>query len=153
MASKTYFEMFVEGARDGWRIGIHSLLPNIVMAFILIKILEDTGVMRVLGRVCAPVMALFGVPGEAMTALVAGLLSISGGVGAAASLLASGALSGQDVTIILPGIFLLGGQLENLGRILGVIGIAPRFYPMLWAVTLLNAVIGMLLMRVFLSVM
>jgi len=153
MASKTYFEMFVDGARDGWRIGIHSLLPNIVMAFILIKVLDDTGVLRVLGTVFGPVMALFGVPGVAMTALVAGLLSISGGVGVAASLLASGALSGRDITIILPGIFLLGGQLENLGRILGVIGIAPRFYPMLWGVTLLNAVIGMLLMRVFLSAM
>ncbi len=151
MAHKTYFEMFVDGARDGWRIGIHSLLPNIVMAFTLIKILDDTGAMAVLGKYCAPVMALFGVPGEAFTALVAGLMSISGGVGVAASLLANGTLSGQDVTIILPGIFLLGGQLENLGRVLGVIGIAPRFYPMLWGVTLLNAAAGMILMRLFLQ--
>lgn len=150
MVSKTYFGMFVDGAREGWRIATHSVLPNVVMAFTLIKILEDTGVMRLLGKYCAPVMALFGVPGEAIMALVAGLMSIAGGVGVAASLLASGTLSGTDVTIILPGIFLLGGQLENLGRILGVIGIPPRFYPMLWGVTLLNAVTGMLLMRLFL---
>jgi spore maturation protein SpmB len=70
-------------------------------------------------------------------------------VGVAASLMASGTLSGPDVTIILPGIFLLGGQVQNIGRILGVIGVPPRFYPMLWSVTLLNAIIGMLLMRLF----
>jgi spore maturation protein SpmB len=149
MASKTYFEMFVDGAREGWRIGIHSLLPNMVMAFTIIKILEDTGVMRFLGKFCAPVMALFGVPGEAIMALVAALLSIAGGVGVAAGLMASGTLSGPDVTIILPGIFLLGGQVQNIGRILGVIGVPSRFYPMLWSVTLLNAIIGMLLMRLF----
>jgi spore maturation protein SpmB len=150
MAHKTYFEMFVDGARDGWRIGVQSLLPNMVMAFTIIKILEDTGVMKLLGKYCAPVMALFGVPGEAIMALVAALLSIAGGVGVAASLLASGTLSGPDVTIILPGIFLLGGQVQNIGRILGVIGIPSRFYPLLWSVTLLNAVLGMLMMRLVL---
>jgi spore maturation protein SpmB len=65
----------------------------------------------------------------------------------AAGLLASGTLSGADVTIILPGIFLLGGQVQNIGRILGVIGIPPRFYVLLWSVALFNATVGMLLMR------
>lgn len=146
---KTYVEMFVDGARDGWKIGIQSLLPNLVMAFTLIKILQDTGVLKYLGHVFAPVTAIFGLPGEAMMVLITSLLSMGGGTGVAMSLYTEGILTPQELTIVLPGIFLLGGQIQNLGRILGVIGIHPRFYPLLWGVTLLNAAIGMLLMRLF----
>ena len=146
---KTYVEMFVDGARDGWKIGIQSLLPNLVMAFTLIKILQDTGVLKYLGHVFAPVTAIFGLPGEAMMVLITSLLSMGGGTGVAMSLYTEKILTPQELTIVLPGIFLLGGQIQNLGRILGVIGIHPRFYPLLWVVTLLNAAIGMLLMRLF----
>jgi spore maturation protein SpmB len=148
VAGKTYFEMFVDGAREGWRVGTHAILPNMVMAFTIIKVLEDTGAMKVLGHFCSPVMMLFGVPGAAATALIAALLSIAGGVGVVASLLASGTLTGADATILLAGIFLLGGQIQNLGRVFGVVGLRPRFFPLLWGVTLANAVIGMLIMRV-----
>ena len=146
---KTYVEMFVDGARDGWKIGIQSLLPNLVMAFTLIKILQDTGALKYLGHVFAPVTAIFGLPGEAMMVLITSLLSMGGGTGVAMSLYTERILTPQELTIVLPGIFLLGGQIQNLGRILGVIGIHPRFYPLLWVVTLLNAAIGMLLMHLF----
>jgi spore maturation protein SpmB len=149
MIKKTYFEMFVDGCRDGWKIGIFSLLPNLVMAFTLIKILEDTGALKFLGQICAPLTAIFGLPGEAMMVLITALLSMGGGTGIAMSLFTSGILSAADLTIVLPGIFLLGGQIQNVGRILGVIGIAPRFYPLLWGVTLLNAAMGMVVMRFF----
>jgi len=151
VVKKTYFEMFVDGARDGWKIGIQSLLPNLVMAFTLIKILQDTGILILLGHVFAPITGFFGLPGEAMMVLVASLLSMGGGTGVAMSLFTEGVLSPTDLTIVLPGIFLLGGQIQNIGRILGVIGIHPRFYPMLWGVTLLNAAMGMLFMRFLLK--
>lgn len=147
MNRKTYFEMFVDGARDGWSIGIHALLPNLVMAFTLIKILEDTGALKYLGKVCTPIMLIFGVPGEAIMVLIAALLSFGGGIGVALSLLTSGTLNGTDITIIMPAIFLIGGQIQNVGRVLGVIGIPPRFYPLLWSVSVFNALVGMLIMR------
>lgn len=147
MAKKTYVEMFVEGAREGWRIGIQALLPNVVMAFTLIKILDDTGVMKALGNICAPVMSVFGLPGQAIMVLLASLLSMGGGTGVAMSLFTSGTLSAADLTIVLPGIFLMGGQIQNVGRIFGVINISPRFYPLIWGVTLFNGVVGMLFMR------
>ncbi len=147
MAKKTYVEMFVEGAREGWRIGIQALLPNVVMAFTLIKILDDTGVMKALGKICAPVMAVFGLPGEAIMVLLASLLSMGGGTGVAMSLFTSGSLTPADLTIVLPGIFLMGGQIQNVGRIFGVIGINSRYFPLLWGVTLLNGVVGMFFMR------
>ena len=36
-------DVFVEGARKGWNIATTSTLPNVVMAFIIIKALEITG--------------------------------------------------------------------------------------------------------------
>ena len=153
MIKKTYCEMFVDGARDGWKIGIQSLLPNLVMAFTLIKILQDTGVLKFLGHIFAPITAVFGLPGEAMMVLVTSLLSMGGGTGVAMSLYTEGVLSPTDLTIVLPGNFLLGGQIQNVGRILGGIGIHPRFYPLLWGVTLLNAAIGMFIMRFLLTVL
>lgn len=35
-------DVFVEGARKGWNIATSSTLPNVVMAFIIIKALEIT---------------------------------------------------------------------------------------------------------------
>jgi len=37
MKKKNIIEMFVDGARDGWDIAIHSLMPNVILAFIIIK--------------------------------------------------------------------------------------------------------------------
>ena len=83
MASRTVVDMFVEGARKGWQIGIHSILPNVVMAYALIRILEVSGLLKLVGQACAPVMALFGLPGEAIMVNLAALLSMGGAVGVA----------------------------------------------------------------------
>lgn len=42
-------DVFVEGARKGWSIATGSTLPNVVMAFIIIKALEITGALKGLG--------------------------------------------------------------------------------------------------------
>ena len=63
------------------------------------------------------------------------------------SLFTSGSLTAADLTIVLPAIFLMGGQIQNVGRIFGVIGISSRFYPLIWGVTLFNGVVGMWFMR------
>jgi spore maturation protein SpmB len=39
-------DVFVEGARKGWSIATSSTLPNVVMAFIIIKALEITGALK-----------------------------------------------------------------------------------------------------------
>ena len=62
------------------------MIPNLIMAFVLIKALNVTGLLDLIGRVCAPVMELFGLPGEAATILASAWLSIGGSVGVAAAL-------------------------------------------------------------------
>lgn len=57
-SKKMITDVFVEGARKGWDIGVGSIIPNIMMAFVIIKILSMTGLLDVLATVFGPVMAL-----------------------------------------------------------------------------------------------
>ena len=59
---KTIVDSFVEGARNGYKISINSMVPNVLFAFVLIQILNLTGLSDILGKVCQPVMGRFGLP-------------------------------------------------------------------------------------------
>ena len=65
-------EVFVRGAKKGWGIAIGSMLPNVVMAFVIIKALNITGILTLVGDTCGPVMEIFGLPGEAIVVLLGG---------------------------------------------------------------------------------
>lgn len=93
---KNIIDLFIEGCRKGWNTGISNMLPNVIMAFIIIKALNVTGLLKLLGTVFAPVMAVWGLPGEAVTVLASAFMSMGGGIGAAAGLLSSNALNGRD---------------------------------------------------------
>ena len=128
------FDIFVIGARKGFNIAINNLMPNVLMAYVIAEMLNLLGVMQLIGQVCAPLMGLFGLPGEAITVAV--------------SLLSKGTLNVADVTILIPAIFLMGSQLQYMGRLLGVADVPKKYWPLLMAVSIINAVIAMLVMRV-----
>lgn len=88
---KNVMDMFIDGARRGFTIATTNLLPNVVMAFVIIQALKITGLLDWVGHICQPVMALWGLPGEAATVLLASLMSMGGAVGVAASLATAGA--------------------------------------------------------------
>ena len=46
---KNILDLFVEGARKGFTIGTTSLLPNVIMAFVIIRILDVTGLLHLIG--------------------------------------------------------------------------------------------------------
>lgn len=147
MPNKGILEAFLEGLRRGWQVGIFSLLPNVIMAFVIIEILKVSGLLEIIGRLFGPVMNLFGLPGEAVTVLLSAWMSGLGGAGAAAGLYAEGLLSGPQLTILAPGIFLMGSQIQYMGRVLGVAGVNARHYPVLFLISGLNALMAMLTMR------
>jgi spore maturation protein SpmB len=147
MTNKSLADVFVEGARKGWNIGVGSIVPNVLMAYAIIQILRVTGLLDMLGKVFAPVMAVFGLPGEGIMVLASAWLSMGGGVGVAASLYAAGKLTNQHVTILLPAIILMGAQIQYMGRCLGTAGVQARFYPVLFGISIVNALIAMLIMR------
>lgn len=146
--SSNPFDIFVIGARKGFNIAINNLMPNVLMAYVIAEMLNLLGVMQIIGHVCAPLMGLFGLPGEAITVLLTAWLSSSAGTGVAISLLSKGQLDIGQITIFAPAIFLMGSQLQYMGRLLGVADVPKKYWPLLMAVSILNAVIAMLIMRV-----
>jgi spore maturation protein SpmB len=149
MTNKSLADVFVDGARKGFTIGCNSILPNVLMAFAIIQVLKVTGLLTLLGKLFAPVMAIFGLPGEALMVLLGSFMSMGGGVGVAASLFANGTLNNVHITILLPAIFLMGSLLQYMGRLLGTANVQTRYYPILFGICIINALLAMLVMRFF----
>lgn len=141
-------DVFVEGARKGWTIATTSTIPNVLMAFVIIEILKITGLLEVLGKVFEPLMGIFGLPGEAATVLLSGWMSMGGGVGVAISLFTSGILTGTHLAILAPAIYLMGSQVQYMGRILGVVGVRGSRIPLMIGISILNAFIAMFIMNI-----
>ena len=119
-------DVFVKGARQGWDLATKSMLPNLVMAFVLIKALNVTGLLHYIGLVFEPMMSVFGLPGESAMILASSWLSVGGGLGVLIAFITDGMMNGEQVAIILPSMFIMGGQLQYMGRCLGVIGIKDK---------------------------
>lgn len=147
MIKKNITDIFVEGLRKGWQMGTMNLLPNVVMAFVLIQALEILGLLKLIGKIFEHIMTIFGLPGEAITALLTTWLSAGGSIGITASLVSQGILTSTHVSILIPAIFLMGSQLQYIGRILAVAGIPPAHYKVLFLISIINATLAMLTMR------
>lgn len=145
---KNIIDLFIEGCRKGWDTGIRNMMPNVIMAFVLIKALNVTGLLKMLGVVFAPVMALWGLPGEAITVLVSALMSMGGAIGAAASLMSSGAMTAKDVTVVMPAIYLMGSLVQYLGRCLGTSEVDSKYYGIMFAIAIANALMAMWIMKI-----
>lgn len=145
--SNNPFDIFIAGTKKGLNIGLYSLLPNVLMAFVLTYMLQLFGVMAFLGEHCGGIMGVFGLPGEALSVLLATWLSCGAGVGVAASLASSGALENQHLTILAPAFILMASQIQYMGRLLGVANVPKKYWPMLMLNSILMACLGMFIMR------
>ena len=132
-------EVFVTGARQGWELATKSMLPNLVMAFVLIKVLNVTGLLNFFGMAFEPIMSLFGLPGESAMVLMSAWLSSGGGIGVLLAFMSQGIMDGHDAAIILPSLFILIGQLQYMGRCFGVIGFKDQ---MLYVIMLIPIVLA-----------
>ena len=138
-------EVFVEGAKRGWDLATKSMLPNLVMAFVLIKVLTVSGLLNYVGMAFEPIMSLFGLPGESAMVLVSALMSSGGAIGVLLAFLSDGSMTGEQAAVILPSIFIMGGQLQYMGRCLGVIGIKDQ---MLYVIMLIPIVMAFAVLAV-----
>ena len=143
------FDIFIIGARKGFTIATNNLVPNILMAYAVSEVLRILGVMKMVGEIFGPLMFIFGLPGEAVTVLLTAWLSSSAAVGLAASMFANGILEPRHVTILMPAFFLMGAQLQYMGRLLGVADVPKRYWPLLMSASILNAMLAMLIMNFF----
>ena len=140
-------DIFVRGAVNGWNISVTSTIPNVLMAFVIIKILKHSGLLDIIGQVFQPIMAIFGLPGEAAMVLIGAWMSMGGGVGVAVSLFDQSILNGTHLAILAPSIFLMGSQVQYMGRCLGVIGIKGRDMLTIMAIPVIVAFFMMFVMR------
>jgi spore maturation protein SpmB len=145
--SKNPLDLFVAGAKQGWNISIGSMMPNVVMAFVLIELLKITGLLDLISKYAAPVMALWGLPGDGLVVLCAAFMSMGGAAGVAGSLLANSRLSPTDITILAPAILLMGSLIQYLGRCLGTADANRRYWGWHILICIINAMVAMWLMR------
>ncbi|MGF1700565.1 YjiG family protein [Photobacterium makurazakiensis] len=143
-------DIFVEGAKKGWAISTSSTIPNVMMAFVIIKVLSLTGALDAMGVLFSPIMGVFGLPGEAAAVLIGAWMSMGGAVGVVITLFDSGILDGNHIAILAPAIYLMGSQVQYLGRILGVIGTEGRHIPVMIGISVLNAFVAMFVMNILL---
>ena len=146
--TKNPFDIFIIGLRKGFNVAINNLIPNVLMAFVLTYILKLFGILDFMGETCGGVMGIFGLPGEAITVLLATWLSCGAGVGVAASLMGGGQLPPEHITIMVPALLLMASQIQYMGRLLGVADVPKKYWPVLMLNSVLMACLGMLIMRV-----
>ncbi|MDD1781312.1 YjiG family protein [Enterovibrio sp. ZSDZ35] len=141
-------DIFVEGAKKGWNIATMSTVPNVLMAFVIIKALQITGALDMMGTLFSPIMAIFGLPGEAAAVLIGAWMSMGGAVGVVITLFDQGILNGEHIAILAPAIYLMGSQVQYLGRILGPIGTEGRYIPIMILISVINAFGAMFVMNI-----
>lgn len=76
---KTLLEEFMSGCKKGFYIGAENIMPAMVLAYSLILFLNITGLMDIIANAVAPVMALFGLPGGAIVALISAFFAKAAG--------------------------------------------------------------------------
>ena len=93
-------------------------------------------------------MGIFGLPGEAATVLLGGWMSMGGGVGVAVALFDHGTITGHDIAVLAPSIYLMGSQVQYMGRCLGVIGIKGSRIPLIMAMPIITAIVSLWVMNI-----
>ena len=92
-------------------------------------------------------MGIFGLPGEASMILLGGWMSMGGGVGVAVALFDKGAVTGTQLAICIPAIYLMGSQVQYMGRCLGVIGVTGSDIGKIMIVPPIVAILSLWVMR------
>ncbi len=80
------YEMFVEGARDGFQVAIR-IIPYLVAILVAVAMLRASGALGMMVGWIGPVTELFGLPGEALPMALLRPLSGSGAYGVLASII------------------------------------------------------------------
>lgn len=147
---RNFVESFVLGARNGLNMCLTNMAPNVLFAFAMINIIRMSGFDKIVGAIFGPVMGVFGLPGVAATAVITGLLSTGGGVGATASLALNGDITHAHSTILLVGIATFGSAMQYMGRVLGTADVESKHYPALFISNFASGLMAMFVMNIIL---
>ena len=146
-------DTFLKGCARGFKVGIENITPAMILGYVLVYILQETGLMVLLGVVMSPVMNLFGLPGEAFAVLISAFFAKASGCATAASMYQAGTLTLGQASMMLPACILMGTLIGHYARIVLVTGSNKKWHPLLIVVCLLDAAISLVIMRVILAIM
>ena len=132
---------FLEGAKKGIYMAFFTLGPALIMMYPVLRILDITGLMDILSKILGPVMGLWGLPGEGAVVLISGMLNNAAGVAAIANYFEAGVLNGYQVAVITPMAWMIFYFIQNIGRILNVVGTAKRYYVPIFIIAILTSMI------------
>lgn len=71
------YDLFTQGAREGMRTAA-CVLPNLAAMLCAISLMQASGLMDILCRICTPMLSLIGLPGETAPLILLRPLSGSG---------------------------------------------------------------------------
>ena len=131
VVKKNIVEEFMVGCRKGFYIGIEQIAPAMVLGFVVIQFLQITGLLDILGKLVGPVMAIFGLPGEAIVVLIAAFFAKTAGAAAAATLFTNGIIDATQATILLPATITMGTLVGHYVRIVVVSDTNKKWHPLL----------------------
>lgn len=143
-------ELFMQGAKKGFYIGVELITPAMVMAYALLAFLKYLGIMPIIGEILGPIMGIFGLPGEASLALLAAFFAKAAGAATAASLYAAGTITAAQATILFPACITMGTLIGHFARVVMVCQVRSLYYPVMFLTPIIDAVIVMWLTRAIL---
>lgn len=150
---KSIVEVFMKGAKKGFYIGVEQILPAMILGYVVIQFLQLTGLIDILDKVFGPIMGIFGLPGEAVVVLLSAFFSKAAGAAAAANLFGTGVLTAAQCTILIMPCMLMGTLVGHFARIILVSDVNPKHRGLMLLIPLLDSIVGMLAMRLLLTVM
>jgi spore maturation protein SpmB len=148
---RSIVEEFVAGAKKGFYIGVEMIAPAMVLAYVLILFLQITGLMQIIGKLVGPLMALFGLPGEAIVALIAAFFAKAAGAATAATLYSKGIITATQATILFPATITMGTLIGHFVRIVIVSNANKKYHPLLLAIPVFDAVVVMFMTKLVLA--
>ncbi|MGM9532594.1 nucleoside recognition domain-containing protein [Intestinibacter sp.] len=150
---KSIVELFMNGCKKGFYIGVEKILPALLMGAFIVQFLKLTGLVDILGNVCGPVMNIFGLPGESIVVILSAFFSKGAGAATAFSLYSEGMLTAVQCTILIMPCMLMGTLVGHYARIVLVAETNPKHRMILLIVPIIDSIIGMFAMKLILSVM
>ena len=139
-------ETFLSGAKKGWGIAINTIMPAMVLGYVLVQVFNVTGVMDVLGNI-------FGLPGEAITVLISAFFAKAAGAATAFNLYQTGVITAAQATICVMPSMLMGTLVGHYARIVLVTETNKKYTLLMFLIPLFDAALGMILMRLILTAM
>lgn len=146
-------EVFMKGAKKGFYIGIEHILPAMVLGYVIVQVLQLTGLVDILGTVFGPVMGIFGLPGESIVVIISAFFAKAAGAATAANLFAAGTITAAQATILIMPCMLMGTLVGHYARIVLVANTNPKYRAIMLAIPILNSILAMFMMRIMLQFM